>query len=171
HHLERTFIVSYDQLDQHRPTDALALRLLDRAAHFAPGELIPRDLLLASGAVSDMFSAADALGRLHELGLLDSADGTLWLHRVVATFARAMSADSNAAADVARTLCTHAEYLADHGTTTQMRAILGHMRFVVDEQLAGVASADLDAGLPEQLRDTVGQAAELCSVLGRLLMR
>ncbi len=34
HHLERTFIVSYGQLDRHRQADALALRLLNHAAYF-----------------------------------------------------------------------------------------------------------------------------------------
>jgi Tetratricopeptide repeat len=172
HHLERTFIVSYDQLDQHQSTDALALRLLGHAAHFAPGELIPRELLLASCAITDIFIAAAALARLDELGLLDpAADGALRLHRLVAAFARTISADPSAAAEVAAALCAYAEHLIDHGATGQMRAILGQMRFAVDRQLVGVASADLDAGMPAQLRDSLGQAAELCSVFGRLLMR
>jgi tetratricopeptide (TPR) repeat protein len=44
----RAFALSYERLDANNPIDALALALLARAAYFAPGEAIPRELLLAS---------------------------------------------------------------------------------------------------------------------------
>jgi tetratricopeptide (TPR) repeat protein len=47
-HVARTFALSYQRLDSADPTDALALALLSRAAYFAPGEPIPRDLLRAT---------------------------------------------------------------------------------------------------------------------------
>ena len=47
-HVARTFALSYDRLDPADPTDASALALLARAAYFAPGQPIPRDLLLAT---------------------------------------------------------------------------------------------------------------------------
>jgi tetratricopeptide (TPR) repeat protein len=47
-HVARTFALSYERLDAAEPVDAMAVALLGRAAYFAPGEPIPRDLLLAT---------------------------------------------------------------------------------------------------------------------------
>jgi transcriptional regulator with XRE-family HTH domain len=47
-HVARTFALSYERLNPNNQIDALALALLARAAWFAPGQLIPRSLLLAS---------------------------------------------------------------------------------------------------------------------------
>ena len=69
----RTFRLSYDHLNPAQATDALALKLLARAAYFAPGELLPRDLLKATLATADERPAArhvtKALKRLLDLGL------------------------------------------------------------------------------------------------------
>jgi hypothetical protein len=71
-HVGRTFTLSLDRLDLARTADALALKLLVRAAWFAPGEPIPRLLLLQSAEIdsSDMEAALDgedALRRLTDL--------------------------------------------------------------------------------------------------------
>ncbi|MCB0145117.1 MAG: tetratricopeptide repeat protein, partial [Caldilineaceae bacterium] len=47
-HVARTFSLSYEQLDRAEPIDAQALDLLVRTAHFAPGEPIPRNLLVST---------------------------------------------------------------------------------------------------------------------------
>jgi hypothetical protein len=72
----RTFMISYKRLDAADPTDRLAVALLARVAHFAPGEPIPRDLLRATlnlpGDDPDAPEAGEALNRLAELGLIET---------------------------------------------------------------------------------------------------
>ena len=87
-HVARTFALSYKQLNPEQETDAPALALLARAACLAPGEPIPRALLLATlGDDLDRYRAADAVRRLTALGLLDvEASQALLLHRLVAAF-------------------------------------------------------------------------------------
>jgi len=68
-----TFALSYERLDGTDPPDQLALAVLTRAACFAPGEPIPRALLISSLALAEGDSEAsmraeDALRRLGELG-------------------------------------------------------------------------------------------------------
>ena len=71
----RTFAINWNQLSADDETDAIALKLLANAAQFAPGELIPRDLLLST-VVSDkedimqMLLAEDGLARLIALGFI-----------------------------------------------------------------------------------------------------
>ncbi len=88
-HVARTFALSHDRLDPADPPDAVALDVLARAACFAPGEPIPRDLLrLCLNPAADEAAAAeafeDAVLRLRALGLVTAADGTLTLHRLLA---------------------------------------------------------------------------------------
>jgi hypothetical protein len=97
----RTFALSYDQLDTTDPTDALATQLLARASGFAPGELVPLDLLRSTLDLSgdDPVAAQQmkgALDRLSNLGLLQTEDGALRMHRLVATFMRGVVADTDA---------------------------------------------------------------------------
>jgi len=90
-HVGRTFSLSLEKLKPEDETDALALALLARAAHFAPGEPIPRDLLLKTIDIEPeaRLQAEDALGRLTALGLLEAGKaGALVMHRLVAEFAR-----------------------------------------------------------------------------------
>jgi hypothetical protein len=101
-HVARTFALSYDRLDPADPTNAHALALLARAAYFAPGQPIPRDLLLATVAGAEeapeaTLQAQDALRRLRDLGLLelDVADAVR-LHRLLAAFVRVVARDGEA---------------------------------------------------------------------------
>ena len=90
----RTFAVNYAQFDPNDEADQMALLLLRRAAYFAPGEPIPRQLLLTTVVVdaADMMAlllVEDGLMRLVELGFLES-EGVEWvvMHRLLAAFAR-----------------------------------------------------------------------------------
>jgi hypothetical protein len=70
-----TFALSYQRLDMAAPIDTLAIMVLARAAHLAPGEPFPRSLLLATlgnDTEDEELAAqqADALARLVTLGLL-----------------------------------------------------------------------------------------------------
>jgi hypothetical protein len=95
-----TFLRSYGRLDERTARDALALRLLHRAACCAPGAPIPERLALrAAGldpdAPTSQTQAAVAVRRLTSLGLVaqDPASGLLTLHRLVAAFVRAHAPD------------------------------------------------------------------------------
>lgn len=88
-HVQATFALSLKQLRPDKPTDALALAALARAACLAPGEPFPRDLLLATlgeetESEGEIAQRADALRRLIGLGLLEKAeDGALRMHRLL----------------------------------------------------------------------------------------
>lgn len=109
-HIGRTFALSYERLDSHQPADALAVKLLMRAAHFAPGEPIPRDLLLTTLELDQsdrqvVRQAAKGLVQLRALGLLEQiTDGALRLHRLLAAFVLEVSIDEEAQAKVEQTL-------------------------------------------------------------------
>lgn len=91
-HMACTFEQSYERLDHSDPIDALAHTLLAHAACFAPGESLPRWLLLETLELPDAdveraLIAEDALTRLIDLGLLDTdATGSLYLHRLLVAF-------------------------------------------------------------------------------------
>jgi hypothetical protein len=137
-HVARTFALSYDRLDPADPKDVSALALLARAAHFAPGQPIPRDLLLATitGAAegSDAaFQAQDALWRLLELGLLEpEATGTVRLHRLLAVFVRTIAPDTMAETVVEDTLLGAAEPLLAADYPGPLLALLPHLRAVTE---------------------------------------
>jgi tetratricopeptide (TPR) repeat protein len=90
----RTFALSFERLEPGDATDALAIVLLRRVAWLAPGEPIPRELLFALAGIGQANADAalrgeDALGRLTELGLLESQGGRGWrVHQLVAAFAQ-----------------------------------------------------------------------------------
>lgn len=98
-HVGRTFALSYDRLNPQNETDDLALALLVRIAHFAPGEPIWYQLLLKTlGRSSDdanaVLKADRAFSRLIELGLIETEqDDILRMHRLVAAFVRDVAKD------------------------------------------------------------------------------
>jgi tetratricopeptide (TPR) repeat protein len=88
-----TFAISVDQLAAGGSADDLARRCLIQASYLAPGEAIPRDLLLATLGLSTSPDGAvdleDGLQKLAGLGLVQlGRDGTPRLHRLVAAFAQ-----------------------------------------------------------------------------------
>ena len=137
----RTFAASLARLDAANPADALARQLLARAAHFAPGEPIPRALLADSMALEEAAPALekveDALTRLIELGLLeDEASGALRLHRLLAAFARSALADAAAQAAVESALIKQAYNINMQGYPLAMQPLLAHLRHTTDSALA-----------------------------------
>jgi tetratricopeptide (TPR) repeat protein len=135
----RTFRLSYDRLDPATDLDRLALALLARAAHFAPGETIPRHLLLASLNLddeSDPLLAEDALARLVELGLLEGqANGEPLLHRLLVAFVRATATAETAQSAVEATVLAEASRLNQAGYPAAFSAWLVHLRWITDEAL------------------------------------
>ena len=158
-HVARTFALSYNKLDSTNAADQRALKLLARAAYFAPGENIPRSLLLETVREDAEHSAAriqahDALQRLIALGLLE-VEGVeeLRLHRLLAAFVRAVTTDSDAQALVEQTLLQEGARLTDIYQLLPIQIILPHLRWIAD-----MAHARQDA-----------QAADLASVLSECL--
>ena len=152
-HVARTFALSLDRLNPDDPADALALALLQRSACFAPGEPIPRGILLktleeedengeadrgpqtadraGSPAVGRPPSAVDALLRLTDLGLLDEADdGAVQMHRLLAAF---VGREGEAADSVEKAAWAEANRLDKIGNMRALQVWIGHLRYVVAE--------------------------------------
>jgi len=155
-HVARTFALSYERLDARDTTDALALALLARAAYFAPGEPIPRDVLLATlrqdaDNPNATLDRADALQRLYELGLLEpAASGAVRLHRLLAAFVQSVHSDLEAQPVVEQTMLKTARRLNDAGDPKSWDKLEVHLRAVTDAA--------------KRREDT--HAAELCNELG-----
>jgi tetratricopeptide (TPR) repeat protein len=166
-HVARTFTLSYEQLDARDTTDALALALLTRAAYFAPGEPIPRDVLLATlSQEADNPDATlareDALQRLYELGLLEpAASSAVRLHRLLAAFVRLAHSDPDAQTAVEQTMLAIANRLNNAGDPRPLLALEVHLRAVTDaaQRRKDTQAALLCITLGFHLR-TVGQYAE-----------
>jgi tetratricopeptide (TPR) repeat protein len=132
----RTFALSYKQLDPTDSTDALAMQLLARAAHFAPGEPIPRALLTATVEAADEDAALqreDGVERLIAFGLLESeTDGALRLHRLLGVFVRATAGDDAALAAAEDAMLQEARRLNNAGYPAPLVALQTHLRFISD---------------------------------------
>jgi tetratricopeptide (TPR) repeat protein len=155
-HVARTFALSYERLDP--ADDHVARLLLACAACFAPGEAIPRSLLLstlrhATDAITPVDAAA-ALARLIDLGLLEAvARDALRMHRLLRLFIRQQPADPQAEAAVEEALLAFAAPVNARSELAPLVAIQSHLRSVVDAAL--------------ERRDA--RAADLCEALGHHL--
>ena len=134
-HVGRTFALSFEKLNPEDETDALALALLAQAAWFAPGEPIPRDLLLKTMDLEEKgrLQAEDALGRLTALGLLEARKtGSLVMHRLVAEFAQGSDGGEEARNAVEVSILAEAFQLNKAGFPVPLLAWQPHLRAVVD---------------------------------------
>jgi tetratricopeptide (TPR) repeat protein len=158
-HVARTFALSYERLDPNDPTDTLARALLVRAAYFAPGQPIPRDLLLATvmwptEASDAALQAEDTLRRLLDLGLLESEAGeAVRLHRLLAVFGPPRACDAAAQTAVEDALLAEVDRLASAGYPGPLLTLHPHLQAVTE-----------DARLRED-----AQAARLETMLGHSL--
>lgn len=142
-HVNRTFALSYNQLNPNDEIDAQAQAILARAAYLAPGEPIPRKLLLATllptiQIVSALekethaLSAANALARLVALGLIqESQAGTfLRLHRLLAEFVKGIGGGQEAQIAVENALITMAQQCNQTGNPALLRLWQPHLQYV-----------------------------------------
>ena len=138
-HAGRTFALSVERLKPEDETDALALALLGRAAHFAPGEPIPRNFLLKTvnfdeGDPGARLQAEDALGRLMALGLLEAGKaGGLVMHRLVAELARNSGDWEESRNAVEDALYVEANRLNKSGYPATLLAWQPHLRALVEK--------------------------------------
>ncbi|MEV7004114.1 tetratricopeptide repeat protein [Streptomyces sp. NPDC093982] len=150
-----TFALSVDRLG-----DEPTRRCLLHAAYLAPGQGIPRPLLLSSLALGDGQNAAmnleEALQRLADLGLVQmTADGVPRLHRLVAAFVQDRLGDSESLHQVESEVWTHCDDHAFGATPATRAALEPHLRVLTER------------ALPR--RDLL--AAALANVLGLCLSR
>jgi len=138
----RTFDLSFERLDSANPQDALAAALLARAAWFAPGEPIPRWLLLKTVAlaaenVDASLLLEDALQRLTALGLLETNERyDLLMHRLVAAWARSVDASEEAWAAVDETLLCEARRLNETRNPALILDWQVHLRAAANRAMA-----------------------------------
>jgi len=158
-HVGRTFALSMERLKPEDETDTLALAFLARAAHFAPGEPIPHDLLLKTVDLDEEnpethLRAEDALGRLTAFGLLDVGKaGGLVMHRLVVELARTAEDEEEARNAVEDELFVEAARLNQSGIPAPLLAWQPHLRAVAEK--AGQRGDE--------------RAARLCNTLGHHL--
>ncbi len=140
--VRRTLMVSYERLNGSDPVDRLAVKLLARVARFAPGEAVPRGLLLstlnppedASGDPAEEgpspLQRERALGRLRALGLIteEARTGSVRMHRLVAAFALDEVDDEEAQSDVEREVASEAERALFEGQPVRLTSLLPHLR-------------------------------------------
>jgi tetratricopeptide (TPR) repeat protein len=137
-HVARTFALSYKRLDVTDTGDTLALRLLARAACLAPGEPIPRDLLLATLEIAEddratQRQAEKSVQRVVALGLLDAeTSGALVLHRLLHAFVGAVAEDAEAQGAVEQVLIRAAYQHNETGYPSAMQPIAAHLRYATD---------------------------------------
>jgi tetratricopeptide (TPR) repeat protein len=152
----RTFALSYEQLDSADAVDKLALALLTRSGYLAPGEAIPRDLLLATLRLPDEDSEAtempeEALFRLVDLGLLRTeGSASFTLHRLLAIFVQSLTFDQEVRSAVEAGLLESTKYFLAEGHPEPLMPWVPHLRTVTE-----VAKKRDDE-----------RAASLCDVLG-----
>jgi hypothetical protein len=142
-HVGRTFALSLERLNPDEPVDQLALSLLARAAHFAPGTPIPRPLLLTSAGITsdnraDQLRGEKGMTRLVGLGLLTVEAATGWpvIHRLVAAFVQAQNVDEDAQVQVEKTVNSEAYRLGMAGYPQEFLFLRGQFFYIVEQALA-----------------------------------
>ncbi len=147
-HVGRTFSLSYERLDPADPIDAGARELLACAVCLAPGEPIPRDLLIATvvGDQDDQAlrrAAVRSIERARAVGLLENVGGHAFkIHRLVRWFIERIGDLHAAQAATEQTILQQSSQLQANPDITHMLAYQPHLRWVVDVALeAGRANA------------------------------
>lgn len=137
-HLGHSFESSYRRLNPAHVTDSLAVQLLGRAAHMAPGEPIPHSLLCAAlrldpNRSESNLAVEDALDRLASVGLMERSPGTLpRIHRLVAAYARKESWTNEARDAVEDALLAEAERVNKLETPVKLASSQVHLTAVTN---------------------------------------
>ena len=155
--VELTFKVSYQRLQTTDPIDERAHRLLARAACFAPGTPLPRDLLKATLSEAEKtfeeeLEIEDALRRLVALGLVEEVEEqTVRLHRLLAEFVRQQEKTtySEAQSAVGQMLLEQARQLNSTGYSARLLALQPHLRAITNAALPN--ESELAASLSNEL--------------------
>ena len=131
--------LSYERLQPDKnEDDAQAQALLSLAACFAPGESIPRQLLLAtlvsntkSAFMENTLQVSDALTRLVALGLVtEGAAGGIRLHQLLAHFVSGAAGETGAQAAVEQAVIAETRRLNKMGNPARLRLWQVHLRHI-----------------------------------------
>jgi tetratricopeptide (TPR) repeat protein len=137
-HVAKSFALSLGKLNADDSVDELAMHILARTAYFAPGIPIPRDLLLKTiDSSEENFEATlqieDALKRLGNLGFIEiEQEGSIVMHRLVASFVRNLQRDSEAQADAETAVLIEARRINSTGYPSGLLAWQPHLRMVTN---------------------------------------
>lgn len=153
----RTFVLLDRWLERADPAGRAALALLARAAWFAPGEPVPRQVLLEAGGGP---GAETGLRRLTDLGLLEADEGMLRLHRLTADCLRGSGADLAALVAVEDATIAWARAVNDGDRTDQRMLAAPHLDVVVRAAL-GRAEDERAAGLSFEFGRLLWAAGDL----------
>lgn len=141
--VHKTFLLSLERLDADDPVDRLAHDLLRRAACFAPGEAIPRILLVSSLPEADEAHADhglvidDALHRLLGFGLLEPAgENSVRVLRLLSAFIAQLGVADLTRIAVEQVIGREAGRLWLTGFPSAFAPVLPHLRYVTHEALA-----------------------------------
>ncbi|MEM7028894.1 MAG: tetratricopeptide repeat protein [Chloroflexota bacterium] len=163
--LYRTMTLSYDKLDPKSPIDQVAQQLLASAVCLAPGEPIPRDLLICTLQLPEndfkaAIQAEDALKRLLELGLIIPAtEEAVRLHRLVVAFVQDVVPTINA---VRRTtedaLLAEVHRINELGRPTALETWHRHLQTLTKNALT--RGGDIGASLGSSMARHLAQAGD-----------
>lgn len=132
----RTFAVSIRQLEEGDDVDRLAVRLLARAARFAPEEPIDRRLLLSILGPADedptlqqLEEREGALARLVNLGLIRELEsGQVSMHVLVSEAARREIEDEEAQTSVERAVAVEVMGVVESKQPVRLEPLMPHLR-------------------------------------------
>jgi tetratricopeptide (TPR) repeat protein len=131
-----TMAISLQKLGQENEFGNVALDLLKRIACFAPGELIPRELLMEAAGVNkiDTHVFEIEINLLQRIGLLEeNSNGDIRIHKLVASFIRELNLDKAAQTQIGKAVCAAAVDANLSGFLSRMWPIAAHVMFVTDQ--------------------------------------
>lgn len=186
--LRDTYHLSWKQMDENEPVDALARFMLSTAGYCAPGVLIPVEILQNAALVKDGFSETNneldenrtallrtlelALERLYDLGLLDRGQGGIIIHPLLAEFARFedRTAPSHALPVLVRVLVRLTMQACDSRLPEQFKPLRAHVQAAAEaaEQALSQPASQEEAG---QAAEDLSGASTLWNNLGLYLRR
>ena len=136
--IRRTFLIAMERLDPESDTDRLAVDLLKRIACFAPGEVIPRELIMTSGGKEEVDTTVywDGVNRLQGLGLVEENEsGNVRMHKLVACIVRDTLPDEDALAQVEQAVSAATSDANKSGDHARMQPLLTHLKHLTDQAL------------------------------------
>ena len=144
-HVAKTFMLSFEKLNGTSSNDKLALKILARAAHFAPDNILKFVLfctLESGGFIKEQLSTEyeqeleDALIKLIQLGLLQkSENGDVFLHRLIASFVKDLKLEDGVLHIVEHSLLQQAKIINYSERPSMLLLWQPHLRFVTDNAL------------------------------------
>ena len=163
-HVAKTFMLSFEKLNETTSTDILALKILRRAAYFAPDN-IPRLVLFCTlepdGVIKEQLNSdyelelEDAIIRLLQLGLIQKTEnGDLSLHRLIALFIKDLESEGDTLYSVEHSLLQQAKIINHVEAPSMLLLWQPHLRFVTENALENETeiSASLSHALAYHLK-------------------